>query len=302
MSLEFSEYRCKKKYKSKRRNIPVFRVLVLLSLIFVAFKLGWISKLVELLPLPGNEKVEVIKTWQDLCREAGGKPFNLKDELVQCSWVVDDSTKALPNAFLRYVASLRTSRAEKLHWVASAEDFENAILVQREDSLVYTYFRVILSDSNYVWIDAATGCRFPGLCPKRPLEWSNIPVMNDFDFEGQDRLLAEDVFLGLGEAPVHPVLPGVVRKAGRDSLGAFIEIDHGNNIFTKMSGISFSPSEGDSLDLNSVVGRLPPKDSAAFFLTVRRNGLFVRWNDFYKAAYPVDSAEISKFKEQIGFR
>jgi hypothetical protein len=35
-------------------------------------------------------------------------------------------------------------------------------------------------------------------------------------------------------------------------------------------------------------------------LTIRRNGHFVRWNEFFAESHPVDSAKISKFKEQIG--
>lgn len=301
MSLEISEYRSKKKYKSKRRNIPVFRVLILLGLVFLAFRMGWIEKLVDLLPLPEGDRAEVVKTWQDNCKEWGGTPFVLKNDLAQCSWVVDDSTKILPNEFLRYLASLRTGTFEKLHWVAPANDFDRAVLVLREDSLVYTYLNVLLEDSSRVWVNVESGCRFPGLCPKLPLDWSNIPIAEDFDFEGQDRLLSEDVFLGVGEAPVHPVLPGVVLESGRDTTGPFIVIDHGNNVVSRMSGVAPMSVTGDTVDFNSVVGRLPPKDSAVFFLMVRRNGLFVRWNDFYKTAHPVDSVEIAKFKKQIGF-
>jgi hypothetical protein len=36
-------------------------------------------------------------------------------------------------------------------------------------------------------------------------------------------------------------------------------------------------------------------------LTVRQNGLFVRWKDFYKATHPVDSAQIAIFKKNLPF-
>jgi len=159
----------------------------------------------------------------------------------------------------------------------------------------------MLDDSSYAWIDASTGCRFPGLCPSLPLDWSNIHISENFDFDGHDRLLAEDAFLGPGEAPVHPVLPGVVIAVGKDSLGTYVEIDHGNNVSSRTSGLASSAAVGDTVDLNSVVGRLPPKDSAEYFLSVRRNGLFVRWADFYRMSHLVDSVEIAKFKARIGF-
>lgn len=301
MAVEFSEYRCKKKYKSKRRNIPVFRLLVLCAALFSAFKFGLVNKLVDKIPLPGNESVPVVLSWDERCRNFGGTAFELKNDLVQCSWIVNDSTPLLPNAFLRYLASIKVSAVEKIHWVAPRADFEKPLLVLRDDSTLHTYFNMMQDDSSYVWVDAATGCRFPGLCPSLPLDWSNIPISENFDFDGHDRLLAEDAFLGPGEAPVHPVLPGVVVNVGKDSLGTFVEIDHGNNVSSRMSGLTAGPSVCDTVDLNSVVGRLPPKDSAEFFLSVRRNGLFVRWADFYKMCHLADSVEISKFRSHVGF-
>ena len=300
MAVEFSEYRCKKKYKSKRRNIPVFRLLLLLLAVFLTFRFGLVNKLVDMLPLFDNDQTIVVLSWEDRCRNSGGKAFALKDDMVQCSWIVSDSMPLLPNAFLRYLASIKKSPVEKLHWVAKKNDYDNALLVLREDSLVYTYFNFMLEDSTFAWVDAETGCKFPGLCPSLPLDWMNIPISEDFDFEGQDRLIAEDAFIGPGEAPVHPVLPGVVFVVGKDSLGTYVLIDHGNNIVSKISGLSSGPTVGDTVDLNSVVGRLPPKDSAEFFLTVRRNGLFVRWADFYRSAHLVDSAEIARFRQRVG--
>lgn len=300
MSVEFSEYRCKKKYKSKRRNIPVVRLVILFTLIGLGLKFGVLQKILDLLPLPDNGLPVEELTWDQVCQSEGGTPFKLKDELVQCSWMVGDSSRPLPNAFLRYVASLRSSPVEKVHWVANGSDFSEPLLVMREDSLSYTYLHVQKSDSSRVWIDATTECRFPGLCPVRPLHGSNISISEDFDFEGQDRLISADVFLGLGESPVHPVLPGLVVDSGKDSLGYFVEIDHGNNVVSRMFGMASAANVGDTVDVDSWVGRLPPRDSAAFFLTVRRNGQFVRWNDFYKATHPASKNEIAKFRKEVG--
>lgn len=301
MPVEFSEYRCKKKYKAKRQNFPVFRLLLLFGCVFAGFHFGIFAKIVNKLPLPGNEVQPVVLTWDESCRSYGGTPFELKGDLGQCSWMVTDSSRVLPNSFLRYLASIKNHSVEKLHWVALKKDFWNPVLVQRVDSLVYLYLNVMLNDSSFAWVDAQTGCRFPGLCPRLPMDWQNIPISEDFDFEGQDWLLSEDVFLGPGEAPVHPILPGVVLEAGEDSTGEYVLVNHGNNVTSRMSGIMDVPAVGDTVDCNSIVGRLAPKDSAAFFLTVRRNGLFVRWNDFYRSAHLASDLEIAKFKKQVGF-
>ena len=157
MAVEFSEYRCKKKYKSKRRNIPVFRLLVLCAALFSAFKFGLVNKLVDKIPLPGNESVPVVLSWDERCRSFGGTAFELKNDLVQCSWIVNDSTPLLPNAFLRYLASIKVSAVEKIHWVATRGDFEKPLLVLRDDSTLHTYFNMMQEDSSYVWVDASDG-------------------------------------------------------------------------------------------------------------------------------------------------
>ena len=56
---------------------------------------------------------------------------------------------------------------------------------------------------------------------------------------------------------------------------------------------------GEYLDVGSTVGRLAPRDSAKFFLTVRQNGSFLRWVDLYAQTHPLDSAEIAKFLSRI---
>ena len=100
------------------------------------------------------------------------------------------------------------------------------------------------------------------------------------------------------------MLPGVVLEAGRDSLGNFVELNHGNGITSRMFGIGswkMAPTVGKVLGVKDAVGRLSPQDSSKFFLTVRQNGLFVRWKDFYKSTHPVDSTQIAIFKKNLPF-
>ena len=156
MSEGFSEHHCKKKYKSKRRNFPVVRLLLLGILLFLFIKLGIAEKVVNLLPLPENsEPVDV--TWDFRCKELHGTAFELKNGLGQCSWVLSDSVFYLPNSFLRYLSQTTKSPRPRLHWVAPRDNFAEATLVQVEDSVVSTFLHVMNSDSSFYWVNMANG-------------------------------------------------------------------------------------------------------------------------------------------------
>ena len=306
MPVEFSEYRCKRKYKSGDHKFPLLRLILLALVLLAAYYLGFFEKVVEVLPLPGGEPLQERPSWRVSCEENMGRSFELENGLGQCSWYVRDSMAGLPNGFLRYVASLRRGHVSVVHWVASVDDFSKALFVLHEDSVTHTYLHIPLADSSLVWIDESTGCRFPGLCPNQPLGWSSLAIPEDFDFSGQEALLATDEIRGLGEAPVYPVLPGRIMESGKDSSGYFVVIDHSYNVISRMSGMfryekdSVFLKPGDMVGINTQLGRLAPWDSSAVHLTIRRNGHFVRWNEFYGETHPVDSIKISKFKEQIG--
>ena len=306
MPVEFSEYRCKRKYKSGSHKFPLFRLILLGLALLLVYYLGFFSMVVEMLPLPGAAEISDKPSWKVACEKYSGKAFELDGELGQCSWFVKDSMAELPNGFLRYVASLRKGPVSTLHWVAPVGDFSRAVFVLHEDSVSNAYLHIPMADSSLVWIDASTGCRFPGLCPEQPLGWSSLSISDDFDFSGQESLLAMDKLCGVGEAPVRPILAGNVLTAGKDSLGYYVEIDHGYNVISKMSGLfrydkdSISLAPGVPVDAHALVGRLAPKDSSAIYMTIQRNGHFVRWNEFFAESHPVDSLKISKFKEQIG--
>lgn len=306
MSVEFQEYKGKRKNIKTRHKFPLIRLLLVAAAAFAVYWSGLLRTIVDALPLPGNEEVVVVDNWENRCRTYSGTPFALENGLAQCSWILNDSSlvQNLPNTFLRYVASLRKSEVSKLHWVAPIEDFANARFVLHEDGNPFVYLHMMTKDSSYVWISKNTGCRFPGICPLLPMESSALPISDGFDFEGQESLLAMDAFSGIGEAPIQSVLPGIVIASGKDSLGYFVEIDHGFNVTSKTSGIGF-PKEnlfvGDSIKAGANIGRLSPQDSSAFYLTVRQNGLFVRWSDFYAAAHPVPQDQIGEFEKSLGF-
>ena len=305
MPFEVQEYKRKRPYNPQHK-FPLIRLLLLAMAAFFAYWSGLTSKIADALPLPGNAEETPVETWETLCKQYKGTPFELPHGMAQCSWIMDDSVPLvrLPNPFLRYVASLRKSEKSKLHWVAPVENFREAILVMHEDSTSSVYLRYMNEDSTHYWISKNTGCKFPGVCPQLPLEWSALPISDGFDFEGQESLLAMDVFYGIGEAPIYPVLPGRILEIGHDTLGFFVELDHGYNVASKTSGMGVlgdSLSVGDSVGVNSILGRLLPKDSAMFFISVRLNGQFVRWTEFYSLTHPVLPDSLLSFEKSIGF-
>ncbi len=306
MAVDFQEYKGKRKKINTQHKFPLLRLLFVALAAFFAYWSGLVQIIANALPLPGNEEPVVEDNWENSCRVYGGTPFALENNLGQCSWVLNDSVHVqnLPNAFLRYVASLRRSGASKLHWVAPQENFSEAKFVLHEDDASYMYLRMVNKDSSFVWISKKTGCRFPGICPQQPMEWSALSISDDFDFEGQESLLTMDVFRGIGEAPIHPILPGIVISTGKDTLGYFVEVDHGFNVTSKTSGmgsLNENIAIGDSVKQNSSIGKLSPQDSSSFFLSVRQNGLFVRWNDFYATAHPVGAKTVESFEKSLGF-
>lgn len=303
MTVEFTEYRRKRKRNNSKHKFPLLRLLFLIGLALFAYFGGWLNRLVDSLPLPGETVVEEPVTWESICTSYAGTPFKLKNKFVQCSWIVNDSVN-LPSSFLRYVASLKSSASPKLHWIASKDDFYDVSMVMLEDSTREVFMHMNVEDSAKVWISRKTKCRFPGPCPHAPLGWSALSIAENFDFEGQDALLSADVFHGLGEAPVYPILPGVVLESGKDSLGYFVELNHGGGWSSRVFGLgswNSAPAVGATLPMDKPVGRLSPHKSASFFLTVRQNGRFVRWNDFFKSTHPVDSARIAIFEKSLDF-
>jgi len=306
MAADFQEYKGKQKPINPTHKFPLLRLLLIAAAGFFAYWSGLVTKVADALSQIGNEDVVVELDWNEKCMSYGGTPFELGTDLVQCSWIIDDSTEvsAFPSSFLRYVAQLRKHAQSKLHWVSSRNNFMEPALVVHDDSIKSVFFHYMKQDSNYVWVDKKSGCRYPGVCPQQPLSWSALPIAEDFDFEGQESLLAMDVFRGIGEAPVHPVLSGRVLATGKDSLGYFVDIDHGYNVTSRTSGLGVlneNLSVGSEVLFETRLGSLLPQDSSVFFLTIRQNGLFVRWNEFYEASHPVQEKDLKSFEKSLGF-
>lgn len=298
MAVEFQEYKGKRKPINTQHKFPLLRLLIVAIAAFAVYWSGLPTKIANALPLPGNEPEVVVETWDSRCVAVGGEAVTVNDSIGQCSWQLSENDSLLlPDPFLRYLSSRRKISDPKLYWYAKTTDFASPLVVLYDNGTREGYYHMMKMDSNYVWVKD-NGCRFPGVCPHMPLEWSALSITEGFDFEGQESLIAMDVFRGIGEAPIHAVLPGRVLDLGKDTLGYFVEIDHGNNISSRTSGMGLradSLKVGDSVKVDVPVGRIAPMDSSEFYLSVRENGRFVRWKDFYAEAYPFTAEDVSTF-------
>ncbi len=308
MAFGFREYRPKQ--EKPKIKIPVIRIILALAGIFLIYRAASTSGILDPVkaffkPHPAEKQAEN-KTWEDHCLSLSGKPFQLREGVMQCSWVISsgDSLKAYPSILLYTLSAKDSLLPFKIHWVGDGNYFHDAWFfgIERENEREW-FFRVPQPDSSWIWVTEKAECFYPGFCPQNPLEGGVLSIAEDFDFEGRENLITKDLFMGIGETPVFPVLPGRVLSAGKDSAGYRIEIDHGDNLTSRYSGLFFMDSlkPGDFLTRENAFARLAPKDSSSFYLEILRNGKFVRWKDFFIESYPLPDTVISKFRTMIRF-
>lgn len=308
----FREYKSKKSGWRPRRRIPIGRGLLVLLLGYAVYASGAVQKVYRCVEAGksslSDEPDPFSMPWPESCEGFHGNAFALgKGTLVQCSWALkgENDIAGLPeNAALRYAAGgLKMPYPLRVHWIADSLEFAKPrVLGVQTDSSVVWIFRLMLADSSLVWV-RSDGCRFPGTCPRNPLQGGALPIAADFDFAGRENLLLKDLFMGIGEAPVYPVLPGRVVSVSRDSAGFDVLLYHGGNLFTRSSGLSMlSPGigRGASVLENEPLGRLAPSDSAVFFLEVLRNGRFVRWDDFFRSSHVATAFDVERFRAELG--
>ncbi|MBP5246338.1 MAG: hypothetical protein J6Z31_00540 [Fibrobacter sp.] len=305
---EFKDF--KSDWKPKKR-IPVVRTVFVLALIYAVYASGAVQKAYQFIEdqrkIPEKSPSYTEVPWREGCAMTQGASFDSKKgSLVQCGWIVRSEKDAftLPDIpFLRYAVSA-PGRAYPLqvHWLADSLNFWNPkILILRSKKETLTFYHLMVADSSYAWV-RADGCRYPGACPRNPLQGGALSIAADFDFGGREELLIKDLFMGIGEAPVYPILPAQVISVSKDSLGYKLQLDHGGNLISRVSGLSQIPADMDAgkrVSEDDILGRLPPSDSAVFFLEVLRNGRFVRWEDFYKDAHVAEASDVERFLDQV---
>ncbi len=309
----FREYKAQRQSWKPRRRIPIGRSLLVILLVYAVYASGAVQKAyryVEKVREFSREEPEPFsKPWREACAAFGGNAFALeRGMLAQCSWTVKSASDiaSLPdNALFRYAAR-GISRKFPLcvHWIADSLEFEKPkVLGVQSDSSGSWLFHLMLADSSYAWV-RSDGCRFPGACPHDPLQGAALPIAADFDFEGRENLLVKDLFMGIGEAPIYPILSAEVVSVSRDSSGYGILLNHGGNIFSRVSELfRIAPGirQGTKVSASEPLGYLAPSDSAVFFLEILRNGRFVRWDDFRRDSRVADLQDVERFRRELGF-
>jgi hypothetical protein len=117
------------------------------------------------------------------------------------------------------------------------------------------------------WHNSNSGCKFPGPCPVMPM-----------------RHAYKDSSIGF----VNAVLPGRVMNIEQDSAFC-ITLYHGENIYSKMSGlagISDYAKIGKTISPDSMLGFVLQKSNLS--LEIIQNGKALRWDKFYSAARPLE--------------
>ena len=309
----FREYKNLKPKRKKR--IPIIRTLLGLFLLYGVYSSGAVQKAYQFIeeknrhPQKELTYADFETEWREGCEFSHGSPFTMKKKFWGgCSWTLKSAAdiSMLPeNSFVRYVANIPgSSYPQKVHWMSDTANFwKPKIIGVQSDSTVNWYFYWMMADSSYAWV-RADGCRYPGVCPRNPLSGGAIPIFSNFDFGGREELLLKDLFIGIGEAPVLPILAAEIVSVEKDSLGYKIFLNHGGNLFSRVSGISLiSPGiqAGAKIQADDVLGRLSPSDSSAFFLEVLRNGRFVRWDDFYRETHVAEANYVTRFRMDAGF-
>ncbi|MCL1967909.1 MAG: hypothetical protein FWF67_08485 [Fibromonadales bacterium] len=141
----------------------------------------------------------------------------------------------------------------------------------------------LVKSKNSAWRNKKNGCRFPGPCPVMPLKGSTIPQTYAKEDKKAERIF-RNKFSSIGEAPVNAILPGKILKVERDSLFS-VTVYHSENIYSKTSGLyrlNANTQIGNEVSQDSVLGFLPPKDTAFIFVEITRNGKYELWENFFK--------------------
>jgi len=117
----------------------------------------------------------------------------------------------------------------------------------------------IEKNKNSVWRNNKNGCKFPGHCPVMPLHGS----------------------------AVNAILPGKILKIEQEESLFSITIYHGENIYSKTSGLR-------SINNHAKVGGIISPDSilgiptGKTFVEITRNGKYETWEKFYEESRALD--------------
>ncbi|HSQ40742.1 MAG TPA: hypothetical protein VLM37_00520, partial [Fibrobacteraceae bacterium] len=153
------------------------------------------------------------------------------------------------------------------------------------------------------FLDLNTRCVWLEPCPEEPLPGGAVPIGASFDFAGREYLMTQDLFRGIGEAPVVAVLQGKVVQVAQDSSGCIsVLLEHEGNQESETRGLAVLSEEirpGALVEQGGLLGRLSARDTTELVFQFRRNGKFVRWADFWLESHPVSDSAIAKFQKAL---
>jgi hypothetical protein len=142
----------------------------------------------------------------------------------------------------------------------------------------------VTKGENSPWRNKKTGCKFPGPCPVMPLKGFAIPQKFAREDHDTERIF-RNMFSAKGKTPVNAILPGKVLKIEHNLLFN-VTIYHGENIYSETSGLNVLSNYlkiGSIVSPDSVLGFLPPQDTAFIHVEIIRNGKYELWEKFWSA-------------------
>jgi len=117
----------------------------------------------------------------------------------------------------------------------------------------------IEKNNNSVWRNKKNGCKFPGYCPVMPFTGSTA----------------------------HSILPGKILKIEQEDSLFSITVYHGENIYSKTSGlnnININAETDSIISTDFILGNTTGKT----FVEITRNGKYETWENFYEESRATD--------------
>lgn len=289
----------------RRQGFPLGRIFLVGLLLWQAYvhrSLWWPSS------SSPKEVDPVLHRAEEMVKDHG-KAFHLPAGQLQESWIIKNpqASRKLAQYYrqpeVQELISLVLDSAHfpgKLDVIFPLGNFQIApLLLQWQDSLrtaLIVHLKVDPQSTTLKYFDARTRCVWGEPCPVEPLAGGALPIDKTFDFAGREDLIDQDLFQGIGEAPVHAVLGGWVQKI--DTIKASqllaVEVLHPGNLISRYSGLAKLDSMlcvGMPVDQGFALGRLSARDTTSLHFRFRRDGIFVRWNDLLQSSRPLtDSA------------
>jgi len=310
------------------RKLPLLRIVLLAILLFWGYTHR--NTISSGIPQKVSALMDVWKHWnaadsselpegatrKERMALAGGKLFVLYNGSLQESWRIQDSVR-LTTVLNEYRDPLLNSLIRTLVGYAVKPGVLDLVFHDtlqgrlprmarwRDSSGIRSVLRLPADSlwSHWLYFDAQTHCVWQSSCPVDPLAGGAVAIDANFDFAGKEHLMTHDMFRGIGEAPVVAVLPGRVLQIQSDSVhGASVELVHAGNEESVVSGLA-ALAEGLKVGTwvaqGEPLGRLSARDTAEVLFQMKRNGRFVRWEEYCRESRPLSEDLFATFAKGL---